>query len=50
MRQAVDKIFTDSTRDLKNMDNINVAKAFNLVEKEFAEYIRSEFVNTTSQL
>ncbi len=48
--QAVDKILTDPTRDLKNMDNINVAKAFNLVEKEFTEYIRSEFVNTTSQL
>ena len=48
--QAVDKIFTDSTRDLKNMDNINVAKAFSLVEIEFVEFIKSEFVNTSSQL
>lgn len=48
--QAVDKILTDPTRDLKNMDNINVTKAFSLVETEFTEYIKSEFVNTTSQL
>jgi hypothetical protein len=26
----VDKILTDKTRDLKDMDNINVAKVFNL--------------------
>lgn len=48
--QAIDKILTDSSRDLKNMDNINVAKVFGLVEGEFAEYINKEFVNTTSQL
>ena len=48
--QAVDKILTDSSRDLKNMDNINVAKVFGLVEDEFAEYIKEEFLNTTSQL
>lgn len=48
--QAVDKILTDSSRDLKNMDNINVARVFGLVEDEFAEYIKDEFVNTTSQL
>ena len=48
--QAVDKILTDSSKDLKNMDNINVAKVFGLVEDEFAEYIKEEFRNTTSQL
>jgi len=48
--QAIDKILTDSNRDLKIMDNINIAKVFGLVEDEFAEYIRKEFVNTTSQL
>jgi len=48
--QAVEKILTDSSRDLKNMDNINVARVFGLVEEEFAEYIREEFVNTNSQL
>lgn len=48
--QAIDKILTDSSRDLKNMDNINVAKVFGLVEDQFAEYIKEEFVSTTSQL
>lgn len=46
----VDKILSDKSRDLKNMDNINVAKVFNLVQEEFAEFIREEFVNSTSQL
>lgn len=48
--QAVDKLLTDSSRDLKNMDNINVAKVFGLVEDEFVEFVKDEFVNTTSQL
>lgn len=47
--QAIDKILTESSRDLKNMDNINVARVFGLVENEFAEYIKEEFVSTTSQ-
>lgn len=46
----VDKILSDSSRDLKNMDNINVARIFNLLSGEFTEFIRDEFVNTTSQL
>jgi len=47
----VEKILSDkSSRDLKNMDNINVAKVFNLVQDEFSEFIKSEFVNSTSQL
>lgn len=48
--KAVEKILTDSSRDLKNMDNINVVKVFNLVEEEFSEFIKSEFVKITSQL
>jgi len=32
------------------MDNINIVKVFNLIENEFAECIKTEFVNTTSQL
>ncbi len=46
----VDKILSDTSRDLKNMDNINVAKVFNLVSDEFAEYVKSEFANSISQL
>lgn len=47
----VDKILSyTSSRDLKNIDNINVVKVFNLIEEEFADYIKSEFANCTSQL
>lgn len=47
---AIDLVLSDSSRDLKNMDNINVAKVFALVEEEFLEYIRCEFAHSTSQL
>ncbi len=47
---AIDKVLSASNRDLKNMDNINVAKVFTLVEDEFMEYIRCEFTHSTSQL
>ena len=45
-----DKILSSSNRDLKNMDNINIAKVFTLVEEEFSRYIKDEFVNISSQL
>ena len=47
--KEVDKILNDPNRDLKNIDNINIAKVFNHIEEEFTEYIKMEFVNTTSQ-
>lgn len=47
---AIDLVLSDSSRDLKNMDNINVAKVFALVEEEFMEYIRCEFASSASQL
>ena len=46
----IDKILIDGSKDLKNMDNINVSKVFTVVENEFKKYVHSEFVNTTSQL
>ena len=46
----IEKILSDNSRDLKNMDNINVSKVFNLVQEEFTEFVKSEFVNSTSQL
>lgn len=46
----IERILSDSSRDLKNMDNINVAKVFNLIEGEFTEYVKSEFANSASQL
>ncbi len=47
---AIDKILTDSSRDLKNIDNINISKVFDLLEVEFINYVKDEFVNTSSQL
>lgn len=48
--KAIDEVLSDSSRDLKNMENINVTKVFALVEDEFMEYIRCEFTHSTSQL
>ncbi len=47
--QAIEKLLSDSSRDLKNMDNINISKVFSLVEDEFIDYLREEFINTSSQ-
>jgi hypothetical protein len=48
--KEIDKILSDSSNDLKSADNINIAKVFNLVQNEFAEVVKAEFVNTSSQL
>jgi hypothetical protein len=47
---AVDKIMAETSKDLKNIDNINIARVFSLLEGEFASYIKGEFLSTTSQL
>ncbi len=46
----IDKILTDGNRDIKNIDNINVAKVFELIKQEFTDLVFKEFTNTTSQL
>ncbi|MDD3859238.1 MAG: hypothetical protein PHW83_03490 [Bacteroidales bacterium] len=46
----IDKILTDNSRDLKNVDNINIVKVFNLITDEFLEFLKEEFVKSTSQL
>jgi hypothetical protein len=48
--KEIDKILSESSIDLKSVDSINIAKVFNLVKNEFAETVKAEFVNTTSQL
>ena len=49
--KEIDKILSDnSSGDLKSVDSINIAKVFNLVKNEFAETVKAEFVNTSSQL
>ncbi len=46
----IDKILIDGSKDLKNLDNLNVSKVFSVVENDFKKYVHSEFVHTTSQL
>ena len=48
--KKIENILSDKSRGLKEQDNINVAKIFLLVEDEFAEHVKTEFVNATSQL
>ncbi len=48
--KEIEAILVNSDKDLKNVDNINIAKVLNLVEDEFANYIKSELVEATSQL
>lgn len=48
--KEIEKILSDSNKDLKNIDNINIVKVFNLVEKEFSEQVSDDFVNAISQL
>tara|TARA_B110000114_G_scaffold158565_1_gene173918 strand:+ start:216 stop:2072 length:1857 start_codon:yes stop_codon:yes gene_type:complete len=49
--KAIDKILaeTDNT-GLKSLDNVIISKIFSLIETEFSQLIKSEFVNTSSQL
>lgn len=48
--KEIDKILSNVSYDLKNADSINIAKVFSLIENEFAETVKDEFINTTSQL
>lgn len=48
--KEIDKILSNISYDLKSADSINIAKVFNLIESEFAETVKAEFINTTSQL
>jgi len=48
--KEIDKVLSESSNDLKSVDSINIAKVFSLVKEEFAETVKLEFVNTTSQL
>ena len=48
--KEIDKILSTGSNDLKNIDSINMAKVFDLVKNEFAETVKTEFVDTTSQL
>lgn len=48
--KEVEKILSDTNKELKNVDNLNITRVFNLIEDEFVEFVKAEFVNTASQL
>jgi hypothetical protein len=48
--KAIEKILSDNEKGLKSADNVVITIILGLLEKEFSEYVRTEFVNTTSQL
>ncbi len=48
--KEIEKILSENNNNLKGIDNINIAKVFNLLTDEFSEVIKQEFVDTTSQL
>ncbi len=49
-KKEIDLIFSDSEKALKNVDSQNISKIFSLIESEFAQIIKAEFVDTSSQL
>jgi len=49
-QKEIDKILSESSRDLKSMDNINISKVFKLVEEEYAQVIHEEFNSAANQL
>ena len=48
--KEIDKILSVSDKGLKSVDSQNIATIFGLIEEEFTETIKSEFVNASSQL
>ncbi|MGY6743355.1 MAG: hypothetical protein ACXIUQ_11515 [Cecembia sp.] len=48
--KEIEKIIAETSKDLKSIDSLNISKVFSFCEKEFAVFIKKEFLNTTSQL
>jgi hypothetical protein len=48
-KKAIEKILSDSG-DLKSMDTINIVRVFDLVQDEYKECIKDEFLKTSSQI
>jgi hypothetical protein len=48
--KEIDRILSDGSDNLKGVESANIAKIFELTKDEFAEIVKAEFVNTSSQL
>ncbi len=48
--KEIDKILSSSDKGLKSVDSQNISKIFLLIEDEFSQTIKDEFLETSSQL
>jgi len=48
--KEIDQILSTSDKGLKSVDSQNIAKIFNLIQEEFSETVKNEFLDTSSQL
>ena len=48
--KKIDKILADPSKEIKNVDSIIISKIFALIEDEFSDCIKGEFLKITSQL
>ena len=48
--KEIDQILAETSKDIKSIDSINVARVFELIKSEFSEFVLREFTNTSSQL
>lgn len=48
--KEIEKFLSDVNTNLKGVDSIIISSVFNLIQNEFSECIKQEFLNTTSQL
>lgn len=48
-KDEIDKIFSESSGDLKSIDNANISRVFGHIEEEFEEYAKTVFANIGSQ-
>lgn len=48
--KEIEKILSENTTNLKGVDSINISKVFSLIKSEYSEFVKGEFLNTTSQL
>lgn len=48
-RVAIDKIISSSDGELKNLDSVLISEVFKFLEIDFENYLRNEFLDTSSQ-
>ena len=49
--KVIEKLISDTDKSgIKNLDNVVISKIFSLLVDDFSQLIKSEFMNTSSQL